>query len=132
MFKKWRKLLNSTTESLIRLFFWSLWKVYYPASVCSLIPTDRVLYYHNCSTGGVWCYGFCPVVGEWPHFFNINRKWTFRQWNMAISLYLFAILFCHLISPFDSNVEFSNTVFKSLWKAPMILRQHLLYGWSIK
>lgn len=34
--------------------------------------------------------------------------------NMAISLYLFAILFCHLISPFDSNVEFSNTVFKSL------------------
>lgn len=26
--------------------------------------------------------------------------------NMAISLYLFAILFCHLISLFDSNEEF--------------------------
>lgn len=103
-----KKIIKFDNRIADRTFFWSLWKVYYPASVCSLIPTDRVLYYHNCSTGGVWCYEFCPVVGEWPHFFNINRKWTFRQWKHGN-------IFIFIRDPFlpsDISVWFEWRIFK--------------------
>lgn len=57
------------------LFFYGfIGKVLYPASVNSLVTTDRVLYIHYSRKRDVWCYEFYPVPVKRPHFSSKKRR----------------------------------------------------------
>lgn len=60
-------------------FFWALGIISYPASVNSLIATDRVFYNQHSRKRNVWCDEFCPVAVKRLHVPNNERAWTTRR-----------------------------------------------------
>lgn len=83
------------------LFFYGInGKVLYPASVNSLVTTDRVLYIHYSRKRDVWCYEFYPVPVKRPHFSSKKRRSTTRRRKLR---YIFKVT-VYLFLPSDSSI----------------------------
>lgn len=87
---------NFTTEPLVCPF-----TEFYPASVNSLVTTDRVLYNHYSRKRDVWCYKLCPVVVKRLHFIGNVRPITTRRRKQR---YIFKYI-AYQFLPFDGSVS---------------------------
>lgn len=81
--------------------YWHLGKIFYPASVKSLITTDRVFYYQHSRKRNVWCYELCPVAVKRLHVPNNERPWTVRRRKQR---YIFKVI-VYLFLPSDTSVK---------------------------